>query len=84
MEGFTLTAVSRVPAKKVNNYLGASIPQALAYAAHLDEDLTPALASGEPLLIFETCGWRVPGERKAARVPLSSASIYLGVIQKTP
>jgi hypothetical protein len=83
-EGFTLTALSRVPAKHVNNYLGASIPQALAFAAHLDEDLIPPIASGEPLLIFETCGWRVPGERRAARVPISSASIYLGVIQKTP
>jgi hypothetical protein len=84
MEGFTLSVVSRVPARQINNYLGASIPQALAFAAHLDEDLTPALASGEPLLIFETCGWRVPGERRADRVPLSSASIYLGVIEKTP
>jgi hypothetical protein len=83
-EGFTLAAVSRVPARRVNDYLGASIPQALAFAAHLDEDLLPLTASGKPLLIFETCGWRVPGERRAARVPISSASIYLGVIQLAP
>lgn len=83
-EGFTLAAISRVPARRVNDYLGASIPQALAFAAHLDEELLPVIASGEPLLIFETCGWRVPGERRAARVPVSSASIYLGVIQMTP
>ncbi len=84
IEGFTLTAISRVPAKHINDYLGASIPQALAFAAHLDEGLVPLMASGEPLLIFETCGWRVPGERRAGKVPISSASIYLGVIQQTP
>ena len=84
MEGFTLTTISRVPARQVNNYLGASIPEALTFAAHLDEDLILPISSGERLLIFETCGWRVPGERRAARVPLSSASIYLGVIQQTP
>lgn len=84
VEGFTLTAISRVPARHVNDYLGASIPQALAFAAHLDEGLAPLITSGEPLLIFETCGWRVPGERRAGKVPISSASIYLGVIQKTP
>ena len=84
MEGFTLTTISRVPARQVNNYLGASIPEALTFAAHLDEDLILPISSGERLLIFETCGWRVPGERRAARVPISSASIYLGVIQQTP
>jgi hypothetical protein len=83
-EGFRLTTLSRVPARHINNYLSASVPQALDFAAHLDEDLISPIASGEPLLVFETCGWRVPGERRAARVPVSSASIYLGVIQQTP
>jgi hypothetical protein len=83
-EGFTLTTLSRVPARHVNSYLGATIPQALEFATHLDADLSRPIASGEPLLVFETCGWRVPGERRAGKVPVSSASIYLGVIQKTP
>jgi hypothetical protein len=84
MEGYTLTSLSRVPAKHVNSYLNASIPQAFSYAAQLDEGLLSPISAGVPLLVFETCGWRVPGEPRADRVPVSSASIYLGLIQRTP
>jgi hypothetical protein len=82
IEGLTLVAVSRIPPKWVNSYLGQPMDAALPFATTLD----PRLAADPNLqqLVIETCGWRIPGERGAAKVPSTSASIYLGVIQIKP
>ncbi len=84
VEGFKLTSLSRIPPRHVDSYLDAPIPEAIEFAAHLDPDFLPAPEPGRPLLLVETCGWRIPGERSADKVPATSASIYLAVIQHTP
>ncbi len=37
---------------------------------------------GQPQLIIETCGWRMPGEEADPEVKATSASIYIMVIQQ--
>jgi hypothetical protein len=82
IEGFTLVAASRIPPKWVNSYLGQPMDAALPFATALDPGLAadPSL----PQLVIETCGWRIAGERGAARAPRTSASIYLVAIQIKP
>ena len=82
IEGFTLVALSRIEPKWVNDYLEQPMDAALPFATALD----PGLAADPnlPQLVIETCGWRIAGERGAAKVPNTSASIYLGLIQKKP
>ena len=84
VEGFTLEAVSRIPPKWVNDYLEQSMDAALPFATALDPALSLGADPNLPLLLFETCGWRISGERGAVKVPATSASIYLGVIQMKP
>jgi hypothetical protein len=84
VEGFTLEALSRIPPKWVNSYLEQSMDAALPFATVLDPALSLAADPSRPLLVFETCGWRISGERGAGKAPATSASIYLGVIQMKP
>lgn len=84
MKGLRLTGLSRVPPRHIESYLEAPIPEAVELAARLDAEFLPAPQPGRPLLIFETCGWKIAGERSTGKVPVTSASIYLGVIQHAP
>ncbi len=80
-ESYELASVVRIPASRLKDYLALPLEQALALAADLEPDLAAVLASGEPLLVLETCGWRMPGEPWPAGLSSTSASIYLVVIQ---
>ncbi len=84
VEGFSLAAMTRIPPRRLNAYFDYPIEEALAYAASLDKRLGDFIQGKEPLLIFETCGWRLPAEPWAKGVTSTSASIYLGLIQKAP
>ena len=69
-----------------------TLKAALAAAAALAGSAAWAQAAGAasgaggslPLLVFETCGWKVTGEAWARGTTSTTASIYLGVIQKKP
>lgn len=84
VEGLVLGRVGRVPALNLDEYFRAPLVQALAYAASVAPSLAAAVNPGAPLLIIETCGWKSAQERWAAGVTSTSASVYLGVIQKKP
>jgi hypothetical protein len=81
-EGFTLSVAARVPPKFMRAYFQAPIQEALPFASTLDERLRGVSQGSLPLLVFETCGWKVPGEPWARGATSTTASIYLGVIQK--
>lgn len=83
-EGFTLVAATRIPAKFMKAYFNAPIQESLAFASTIDDDLKRLSDNNLPLLIFETCGWKMPGEAWARGVTSTTASVYLGVIQKKP
>lgn len=79
--GFTLVVTSRIPARKLQKYFHKPIESALAYAASLEPALESLVEPGQPQLVFETCGWQMPGEAWAPGVSSTTFSVYLGVIQ---
>lgn len=70
----------RIPARQVKEYMDLPVSQALQFAASLYPDLGVWLDSGQTLLVIETCGWRMTGERRAPGTTDTSASIYLLII----
>lgn len=80
--GLRLAAVVRVPAEGVGEYFRSPVSEALRLAAQFNPALQAYLTPEEPLLIFETCGWKMPGEPWADGVTSTSGSVYLGVIVK--
>jgi len=82
--GFTLVVTSRIPARGLQRYFRSPIEDALAYAASLDSAILNMVAPGQAQLVFETCGWEMPGEPWAPGVSSTTASVYLGVIQAKP
>jgi hypothetical protein len=71
----------RLPPDALAGYFAATPQDGLAIAARYDPRLTDLLSGGERLVMFETCGWRVPGEPAAPGTTDTSASIYLVVIR---
>lgn len=84
VSGLRLVSVGRVPPEHLTAYMSASLPDALQLAAAFIPSLTGAVNPTLPQVVLETCGWRVPGEDLAPGSTSTSASIYLGVIQKMP
>jgi hypothetical protein len=83
IDGLALAA-ARVPPTRVKAYFDGSVEQALAFAARVDPDLETYLEPDSPVLVFETCGWKLPGEPWAPGVTSTSGSVYIGVIQLAP
>jgi hypothetical protein len=83
-EGFTLSVAARLPSKSMRAYFNTPIWGALDFAAGFDEMLSELRDSDLPLLVFETCGWKMPGEPLGRGATDTTASVYLGVIQKKP
>jgi hypothetical protein len=79
-DDLVLKAVVRIPPTMLADYFSHPFDQALEKAAGDSSDIQAALESGNPLIIFEICGWQIPGEEWAPEVSPTSASIYLGVI----
>lgn len=84
VSGLRLVSAGRVPPEHLQAYMSASFPDALQLAASLIPSLTGAVNPALPQVVLETCGWRMPGEALATGSTSTSASIYLGVIQKMP
>lgn len=76
-----IAAVVRLPANQVMDYIRTPLNQALAYAAQVDPALQPFIHPTKPVIVLETCGWRMPGESNRDGLPSTSASIYIVVIQ---
>lgn len=78
-DGFTLLEIIRVPPAHFNDYMALPIEKTLDYAGQLDL-LDPSLLN-QDLFVFETCGWKLPGEEAVAGLDYTSNAIYLGLIQ---
>lgn len=76
-----VAALVRLPASELKAYIDTPVDQALAYAARFDPSILAFINSAEPLLILETCGWKMSGERLAPGTTDTSASIYVVVIR---
>jgi hypothetical protein len=84
IDGLQLAAVGRVPSKLIQDYFHNPVEQALVIAATVNPELENFANSSGTLLVFETCGWTVPGEAWAPGVTSFSSSVYIGVIQLAP
>lgn len=81
IEGLSLAAVARIPPADLLNYMNTPVLSALPAAAGLKPDLAPYANPRDPTIVFEICGWQLPGEAWASGVSPASASMYIGVIQ---
>jgi hypothetical protein len=72
-------AAGRIPAQRLESYFAARLDRAvemgLAAAGNPDYD------TRKPLLVIETCGWRMPGEPGGAAVSDTTGSVYLVILQ---
>ena len=84
LTGFTLAGTSRVPPLNVVKYFELPIMDAFRLAAQIDPLMSPFVSANQTQIIFETCGWKVPGEKLAPGLNSSRSSVYIGVIQKNP
>jgi len=83
VENLELSFISRVPPRSLRKYLSAAVYDALDLAASIGGNGSYPMAPGQPQLVFETCGWRLPGEALSSVATATSASIYIAVIQKS-
>jgi hypothetical protein len=79
-KSLTVVAVARIPADQVRAYMKLPVSQALAFASQLDPEFLAAIPGNSSLIVLETCGWRMPGERGGENLPATSASIYIVVL----
>lgn len=82
--GFAVRGVMRIPAAQVDAYFDLPIAEALKLAASLNPDILSTIDQSQPLLIFETCGWKIPTEPGADSVSNTTGSVYIVVIQPAP
>lgn len=81
VEGLELASAARIPPANLLDYMNTPVLSALAAAAELKSELKPFVDPKNPIIVFEICGWQLPGEAWAPGVSPASASMYIGVIQ---
>lgn len=84
LKGFKLTGTSRIPSKNTRSYFDLPLPEAFWLAAEIDPSLKQFSSIEQPIIVFETCGWRAPGEKWVSGLRNTQAAVYIGVIQKVP
>ena len=77
-----IETMARVPTRSIKEYFLTPIDEALAFAAATNPQLEHYLTPGETQIVIETCGWRVVGEPWAEGVKMTTAGVYLGIIQQ--
>lgn len=79
--GFILKGVIRIPATLIEEYFALPIEDALELAGSLNAEIWATIDHDLPMLVFETCGWKVPSEAGAERVIDTTGSVYVALIQ---
>jgi hypothetical protein len=77
--GNELIAIVRIPPEHLKTYLALPVEDILDLA--VDLHLLDSAILNEDLLMIETCGWRLPGERWVPGVSDTSGSVYLGLVR---
>jgi hypothetical protein len=77
-----LVATGRIPPRNLARYYAAPYYRALYLASDDNPVLINFTHPNQPQLVFETCGWKMRGEPWADGVTPTTASVYIGVIQK--
>ncbi len=77
VDDLKLIALVRIPPEQVTTYQALPVERALQFAAELAGLDLAVLA--QDLFVFETCGWRLPGEAQITDLPATSSAVYLGL-----
>ena len=77
-----LVATGRVPPRNLARYYAAPFYRALYLASDDNPVLINFTHPNQPQLVFETCGWKMRGEPWVDGTTPTTASVYIGVIQK--
>jgi hypothetical protein len=80
----SLKATARIPGSMLQGYFNTPLENTLDFSAQVAPELQLVDDSTQPIIIFETCGWRLPGQPWFPGTTDTSASVYLGVIQPSP
>jgi hypothetical protein len=76
-----LQATARIPGSMLQGYFNTPLENTLDFSTQIAPELHLVSQSTQPIIVFETCGWRVPGQPWFPGTTDTSASVYLGVIQ---
>lgn len=76
-----LAALVRMPPARLEAYFRQPFDEALAAAEEDNPALADVLGEAEDWLVFEICGWQLPGEGWYPGVTPSTGAIYLGFIR---
>ena len=76
-----LGAITRIPARALPKYFKTEMADILDFAARNDPEISNWAFTEQPIIVIETCGWKMPGEAGSERVADTTGSIYLAVIQ---
>lgn len=79
LRGCELAALVRIPPENFNTYMTLPVEDTLVFARGIT-GFDPNLFN-QDLLVFETCGWKLPGEEQASGMDYTSSSLYLGFIR---
>lgn len=82
--GFIVKGVIRIPARDLETYFSLPIEEALVLAGSINPTVWAFIDPNQPILIFETCGWKMPVEIGSNRVQNTTGSVYVVIIQPTP
>ncbi len=80
VEGLQIGGLARIPARALKRYFRANLSEILGIAADIDDGLAYWVGAPEPILVLETCGWKMPGEPGSADVSDTTGSVYLSII----
>jgi hypothetical protein len=76
-----LQVTARIPGSLLQGYFNTPLEDTLDFSTQVAPGLQPVSQAIQPLIVFETCGWRVPGQPWFPGTTATSASVYLGVIE---
>lgn len=80
VHGLQLGGLARIPARALKRYFRADLSEILGVAADTNDAFIPWVNTSEPVLVLETCGWKMSGEPGSEQVSDTTGSVYLSLI----
>jgi hypothetical protein len=79
-----LQVTARIPGSMLQGYFNTPLENTLDFSSQAAPQLLPMSHPSQPIIVFETCGWRIAGQPWFPGSSDTTASVYLGIIQQAP
>lgn len=79
-----LQAAARIPGSMLQGYFNTPLEKTLDFSSQAAPQLLSMSHPAQPIIVFETCGWRIAGQPWFPGTSDTTASVYLGIIQQAP